>query len=373
MNLPRVALIVVQRERFSLTQLSLESILRDQSYPFQLIYVDGGSPPAIAQYLQAQAKTHDCMTVIRREHYLRTNKARNLALPLTQTADYVVFIDNDVVVEPGWLKSLVECAEEENAGIVSPLLLQGDPNVPEEVEVHVLAVKADFHLQASGKRQLNIKTLMHCKKLKSVKEEFKRAAVDAVESHVMLIRRSVLDSIGLDEVFDSMESHLDICLQAYTQGISIFVEPKARVTFLYPKLVTGIYRDELAFYLFKWDEQYVRNALNYACDKWNLESTDPILWNMWRWVISNRQLPAKWAASNNHFYKLLLNSCKLRYCPSWVRRFVESTVLKMVFPQGGIPLKMKEVQQPTTDTSSILATAPTFNSMPLLPQYSLTL
>jgi GT2 family glycosyltransferase len=345
MNVPRVTLIVVQRERFSLTQLSLESILRDQSYPFQLIYVDGGSPPAIAQYLQEQANAHDCMTLIRREHYLRTNEARNLALPLTQTSDYVVFLDNDVMVEPGWLGWLVRCAEEEQAGVVSPLLLQGDPHVPEDLEVHVLGVKADFRLQPSGQRQLDLKPILHCKKLNQIKHAFNRIAVDAVESHAMLIRRSLLDAIVLDETFDSLESHLDICLQADDQGSTRFVEPNARVTFLYPKLVPGINQDELPFYLFKWNEPYIRHALHYAQQKWQLDPHDPTLWNMWKWVISNRQLPAKWAASNHRFYRLyqlLLNSCKLRICPSWLRQFIENAVLKITFPQRGIPLKLNQ-------------------------------
>jgi GT2 family glycosyltransferase len=344
-TLPSVTLIVVQRERFSLTQPSLDSILADHSYPFQLIYVDGGSPSSTRQYLQEQADQYDCMTLIRCDRYLRANEARNLALPLVKTADYIVFIDNDVIVEPGWLQLLVNCAEEEQAGIVSPLILQGDPQVPEEIEVHVLAVKADFYPQSSGKRRLNQKTLLHCAKLRTIDREFSRISVDAVELHTMLIRRSLMDEIVLDEVFDSLESHLDICLQAQVQGAKIFVEPKARVTFLYPKLVPGINQDELPFYLFKWNEIYIRKALTHAREKWNLESDDSTLWGFWRWAISNRQLPAKWATSDSNLYKIFLNSCKLRLCPSWLRRTVENLVLKLTFPQSGIPLKMKQLPE----------------------------
>jgi len=356
MQLPSVTLIAVQRERFSLTQPSLESILADTSYPFQLIYVDGGSPTATRQYLQKQADQHDFMTVIRQERYLRANEARNLALPLVKAADYIVFVDNDVIVEPGWLQLLVTCAEEEQAGIVSPLILQGDPQIPEEMEVHVLGVRANFDMQSSGKRRLNQKAILHCAKLQKIDREFSRTAVDAVEQHTMLIRRSLVNAVVLDEMFDSLESHLDICLQAQAQGAKIFVEPKAKVTFLYPKLVPGISQDELPFYLFKWNETYLRKALSHAKEKWNLESDDSTLWSFWRWAISNRQLPAKWATSDSSFYKIFLNSCKLRLCPSWLRRTIENLVLKLTFPQSGIPLKLKPIEKQVQPVVSAIAT-----------------
>ena len=118
---PNVTIILTQRERFSLTQPSLESILADyDAYPFQLIYVDGNSPSHIASYLQATAECYPFMTLIRQEQYLRSNVARNQALPLATDADYIAFLDNDDIVEPGWLEKLVACAEEEKAGIVTP-------------------------------------------------------------------------------------------------------------------------------------------------------------------------------------------------------------------------------------------------------------
>ena len=49
--MPKVTLIVTQRERFSFTQPSLESIYHHTNLPFELIYVDGNSPNDIRQYL----------------------------------------------------------------------------------------------------------------------------------------------------------------------------------------------------------------------------------------------------------------------------------------------------------------------------------
>lgn len=47
-----ITIIVVPRERFSYTQQSLESIYTHTHLPFELVYVDAGSPKHIYKYLQ---------------------------------------------------------------------------------------------------------------------------------------------------------------------------------------------------------------------------------------------------------------------------------------------------------------------------------
>jgi GT2 family glycosyltransferase len=123
MNQPEVTLVVVPRERFSYTRRSLESIYRYTRYPFDLVYVDGNSPEDIQNYLVNQSLEKD-FKLIRTEHYLAPNQARNIGLQYAKTK-YVVFVDNDIHVAPGWLKKLVECAEETEATVVSPLVCIG--------------------------------------------------------------------------------------------------------------------------------------------------------------------------------------------------------------------------------------------------------
>ncbi|MEM8614948.1 MAG: glycosyltransferase family A protein, partial [Cyanobacteria bacterium P01_H01_bin.105] len=107
---PAITIVVVPRERFSYTQQSLESIYQYTHLPFELIYVDGGSPRPVQQYL-SQAAIEKDFTLLRTEHFLAPNQARNLGLSQV-TTDYVLFIDNDVHVAHGWLEQLWQCAQE---------------------------------------------------------------------------------------------------------------------------------------------------------------------------------------------------------------------------------------------------------------------
>src|SRR5262245_36224334 len=120
-----VTIVVSQRERFGDSARSLDSIYEHTDAPFDLVYVDGGSPRYVRNYL-ATAASERGFKLIRSETFLSPNQARNLGLRHARSR-YVVFIDNDVVVSPGWLTPLVACAEETGAAIVGPLVCQGSP------------------------------------------------------------------------------------------------------------------------------------------------------------------------------------------------------------------------------------------------------
>lgn len=340
MSLPTVTLVVTQRERFSLTKLSLDSILADySSYPFQLIYVDGNSPKHVYQYLQEQASKHEFIKLIRQHHYLKSNEARNLALPLIETTDYIVFIDNDVIVEPGWLKPLVECAEEEQAAIVSPLIFQGDP---QEKEIHVFGIDVSLTQQKNGKNSFNQKHLMRDIKLHDLEQELRRSPANAADIHCLLVHYSLVKSIVLDEVFNNQDN-VDISLQATALGEKIFLEPSSVVTFPDPQLVAGFEQDDLPFYIFRWSEKSTHEIIAYTRKKWNIAKNDPSEWGRWKWVIKYRQVPAKWVTSKGSLYWLLLKIAQSRLCPSRLRVIIEYLVLKLTFPKHGIPPKLSQV------------------------------
>jgi GT2 family glycosyltransferase len=115
---PLATVAVVQRDRFSPTRAALERLYEVTEPPFRLIYVDGGSPQRVRAYLTDQARQRG-FHLLRRDSYLSPNEARNLALRHVDTR-YVVFLDNDVLVTPGWLEALVRCAEETGAWTVGP-------------------------------------------------------------------------------------------------------------------------------------------------------------------------------------------------------------------------------------------------------------
>jgi glycosyltransferase involved in cell wall biosynthesis len=333
---PQVTLIVTQRERFSLSQVSLDSVLVSYSdYPFRLIYVDGNSPPPVRCYLERQAATHPWMTLIRRERYLRSNEARNLALPQVQGADYIVFLDNDVVVQPGWLRSLVLAAEAEQAAVTAPLILQGKPN-SDALEIHVAGIATRFHARRWGKRWFEQQQLMAGVPLSQAEPNLQRQVVDSVEFHCLMVRRDILQQVRLDERFDSLASHTDLSFQVAALGGKHLLEPSSRVIFLNPELVPQFDPTDLPFYRFKWSEGYTARNFAHAVRKWGLAADDPSIQSIWRWVIKNRQIPARRSVQEGSWEDQWLKRCGDRRCPGWLRMAIEGWVLRAHFPAAGL-------------------------------------
>lgn len=69
---------------------------------------------------------------------------------------------------------------------------------------------------------------------------------------------------------------------------------------------------------------------------------DPYLWSIWRWALYNRHVPFRWFTSEKSWYRMILKLSKLRFCPSWLRKAIESFVFKMTFPKTGVPCNLKE-------------------------------
>jgi GT2 family glycosyltransferase len=262
MATPSVTVIVVHRERFSFAAQSLESIYAHTDTPFSLIYVDAGSPPRVARYLKEQASRKG-FTLIRVDEYLTPNQARNLAIRQAST-EYVVFIDNDVVVTPGWLGALVSCAVKTGAWIVGPLYLEGDPAAG---VIHGTGRKARIAVE-NGARVLQEENEEKGQKLGELTTPLQDGPCDLVEFHCMLVRRDVFARLGgLDELLLSEFEHYDLCLAVQQAGGSIHFEPAAVVSYVPPKRLTW---SDLRYFLLRWNEAWNQASARRFCTKWSL-------------------------------------------------------------------------------------------------------
>ena len=318
MSLPSVAIVVIQRERYSPTMTCLSRLMSATSYPFHLIYVDGNSPKPTHQYLQRMAKRHLNLKLIRLERHLRVNEARNFALAMLPDVDYVVFLDNDVLVEPGWLEQLISCAEKKQADVVIPLVLDGNGHGLAK-RIHIAGLKMSLKTKANGRQQLSQSQLLHRHPLP--KNPLHRKNVDGVEAHCFLVRTAILKAIKFDPLVDEPFSYIDLSLQLKEQERRVLLEPAAQVTFLNPQLDPSFDPTDLGLYQFRWSDRSLRETTGYLERKWNLCPHRSGLGGVCRWAVANRQLPLKRAT--NAPWRFLLKGSKLALCPDWLRAGLE--------------------------------------------------
>ena len=290
-----VTIVVTQRERFSYSQKSLESLYTNTTYPFRLIYVDGNSPKLIQSHLEEQSKVKG-FRLIRKERYLFPNEARNLVLPEVDTR-YVVFLDNDVEFNPGWLKALVDCAEETGAWLVGPLYCEGplDPSGPrKDQNIHMAG--GDVHFQeTAGKRRLKTSHRFLKRPFFKHQHEFKRQPTEMIEYHCALARTESFEKIGYpDEKLLTLAEHLDICMAVRNAGGEVYFEPDSIVSYVTPP---PFEKYDRPFYLNRWSDENNLKSLIHFQKKWDLAEDDPYLVNRVKWGMRHRlmacQLPLR--------------------------------------------------------------------------------
>src|ERR1700733_6861767 len=138
---PSVTIVSIPREQFGRARLSLQSILDSAPPDAPIIYVDGNSPLDLSRDIAA---IRPDVTVIRRDHYLSGNVARNLALAQGRTK-FVLFVDNDVQIWPGSIDAMVKCADDTGAWIVGPLYCIGAPGARQVHAAHTEVRIVDEH------------------------------------------------------------------------------------------------------------------------------------------------------------------------------------------------------------------------------------
>lgn len=292
---PAVTVVVVPRERFSEAERSLESVLDLTKYPHQLVYVDGGAPARVRRYLECRAISRG-FRLIREDRYLTPTQARNIGWRAA-TTPYVVFLDNDVVVSPGWLEALVRCAEDTGAWMVSPTICIGQTI---EGEVHMAGGRANIRVQ-NGRRILSEKHRHAGQSLAHIRPAMRREPTELVEFHTVLVRRDIFQKVGpLDEQLMSTREHVDLSLAVQEAGGTIYFEPESIVTYVPPPPFAW---SDYPYFLLRWSEAWNLASLRHFRKKWQLGDDDPQLTDQSAWLREHRHIALI------HFQRLLTAAC----------------------------------------------------------------
>jgi GT2 family glycosyltransferase len=262
MTEPNVTIVVVPRERFSCSHESLESIYQYTEIPFKLVYVDGNSPMQVQRYLQQKAQEKN-FQLIRTNYYLYPNQARNLGLSHVNTP-YVVFMDNDVIVSPGWLKALVQCAQETGAMVVGPLMCQEKPL---HETIHFAGGDSHIWVDNTGKRRIREKMYKQGQPVAQWRDQLQRQETELAEFHCVLVRTQIFQKIGmLDEEMLNTKEHLDFCMSVRQTGGKVYFEPACIVTYV----IEPPHLSDLHYYMLRWSDAWTISSLHHLRDKWNL-------------------------------------------------------------------------------------------------------
>jgi GT2 family glycosyltransferase len=279
---PNVTIVVVQRERFSSAPASLNSLYSNTTAPFKLVYVDGGSPPEIRDFLVQQSSLRH-FTLLRFEHYLTPNEARNIGLARVQTP-FVVFVEDNIQFFPGWLDKLLEAAVARDAWLAGPTYLEEHLGTR---LVHMAGGEMRID-EIDGQRRFHQDHRFLRVPLDDVQDQLTTGPTELLEFHCMLARTEIFGRLGkLDEGLMSLLDHDDLCMSVTHAGGLILYVADAMICQLIPPPFEAY---DLPYFLLRWSEEWNRASVDRFARKWDLDADDPVLAHTLVWAMYHRQL-----------------------------------------------------------------------------------
>jgi len=205
---PLVSIVLLTFNALEYTKQTYESIRAHTRYPYEIIFVDNASTDGTQNYLKTLQKKDKKVTVV----FNKKNKgfsAGNNQGAKKAKGEYVLFLNNDVLVAAGWLENLVAALESDDGiAMVGPITnyisgLQMVKNVP-------YTKPNDFPAYAQRVAQINKNKITPRRR---------------IAGFAMLMPKIIFQEIGgFDEAFGSGNfEDDDLCLRVKQEGFAIMV------------------------------------------------------------------------------------------------------------------------------------------------------
>ena len=273
----QVTIAVVPREKFNMCLTSLDSVLANTTMPYKLLYIDGNSPADVRDAIKTRLAGRHNTTLLRYDHYLGPVQAYNIAVERADTT-YVVFMDNDVYVRPGWLEAMVRCAEEEQADGVTPIIMEGTPDTD---IIHAYGGAINFDA-IGGKREFWRVQSRSDEHLSEVRGELQRETTHLMENHLSMARTSAVKAHGKwDEWMGNHVNAHEYPLLFDQHKQKMVVEPGAEAIYLFGEAIRPTMRD-FAVWNVMWSEHWRKVQYDLYTQKYglnpNLNTNKPYTW-----------------------------------------------------------------------------------------------
>ncbi len=206
---PVVSIVMLTYNALEYTQECIESIREHTAYPHEIIFIDNASSDGSVDYLQQVVADNPHYRLIANETNRGFAAGNNQGVAAAR-GDYVMLLNNDVLVSSGWLRDLVAALERNpQIGMVGPVTnhisgRQAIADIPYDDT-------PGFHKFAGRVREASGGKLTPRRR---------------IAGFAILMRKAIYDELGgFEEIFGSGNyEDDDLCLRVRERGNAIMVD-----------------------------------------------------------------------------------------------------------------------------------------------------
>jgi GT2 family glycosyltransferase/Flp pilus assembly protein TadD/predicted SAM-dependent methyltransferase/predicted O-methyltransferase YrrM len=203
-----VSVVILTFNQLQYTKKCVESLRKHTPEPHEIIFVDNGSTDSTVKWLKTLTKENKNYRLIENKQNLGFAKGCNQGIEASQ-GEFILLLNNDVVVGEGWLFGLLNCLNHgPAAGIVGPMT--NNISGPQQVVSDEYRSVDDL-----DRYVVRFRKLYH----------HRRIPLRRVVGFCMLFKRALAEQIGLlDESFGTGNfEDDDFCLRAALAGYNNYI------------------------------------------------------------------------------------------------------------------------------------------------------
>lgn len=216
---PLVSIIVLNWDQPDLTLACLDTLAGIDYAPFEIIVVDNGSSDGSPAIIRDR---YPDVRLIENGINLGFSEGNNIGIrdALSRRADYILLLNNDTVVDPGFLKALIQVAESDSQiGVVTPKIYYF--NNP--TKIWCAGAQIDWETGETYRLRAEEKDNSESD------NEFPQD-VKFVSGCAMCIKRSVIEKVGfLDPRYFAYYEEVDWCVRITRKNYRCVYVPKSKI------------------------------------------------------------------------------------------------------------------------------------------------
>jgi GT2 family glycosyltransferase len=222
-----IAIIIISFNVEKLLKECLDSIYREtKSARFEIWVIDNNSRDNSVQMLK---QSFPEVRLIENDENLGFTRANNQAIRRCQS-DYVLLLNPDTLIQEGTIDKMVRFMDEHpDVGVSGCRVLNEDGSLQLACRRSIPSPSVAF-FRLTGLSRLFPRSKVMAKYNLTYLDPMQTHEVDAVSGAFLLIRREVIDKIGLlDETFWIYGEDIDWCIRAKRAGWKVMYYPEARI------------------------------------------------------------------------------------------------------------------------------------------------